>query len=451
MPSQKTQRKIGLLFLAYIAFISLGLPDGLLGVAWPSIRKEFALPLDSLGLLLAAATSGYLVSSFFSGKAMARLGVGGLLAASCLMTGLGLLGYTLVPAWWMILLLGIVAGMGAGAIDAGINTYIASEHSEDLMQWLHASFGVGITLGPIIMTTGINTFTSWRWGYTVVGVAQVSLAVCFALTASLWKREDTSHKTAEDRRLLDFKTSLRETLIQPSVWLSLVMFFLYTGIEMTLGAWAYTLLTESRGIAPQTAGLVAGSYWATFTIGRILAGLYTRRISNDTILKASLVLALTGALVVWWDPLPMIGVVGVALVGFAIAPIFPALVSGTSERVGARHGANTIGMQMSAAGLGGAAVPGLAGVLARNTSLEAIPVYLSALVAIMLGLYLLAARKKAKLTPAGMVEAYQPIDRRPAFQAYNKNKPSNKFIPPLSYGKGRWFSASGEGQTTQQE
>jgi fucose permease len=396
-PSQKTQRKIGLLFLAYIAFISLGLPDGLLGVAWPSIRREFGLPLDSLGLLLTAATLGYLTSSFFSGKVMARLGVGGTLAASCAATGLGLLGYTLAPAWWMILLLGIVAGLGAGAIDAGINTYIASEHSEGLMQWLHASFGIGVTLGPIIMTAGLNTFTSWRWGYEVVGIAQVSLAVCFALTASVWKRETAGKleavKTDEDKRLLDYKTPQRETLRQPRVWLSLLMFFLYTGIELTLGAWAYTLLTESRGIAPQTAGLVAGSYWATFTIGRILAGLYTRRVSNHTIVRVSLLLALAGAILLWWNPSQTVSLAGVAIVGFAVAPIFPALVSGTSARVTPRHAANTIGMQISAAGLGGAAIPSLAGVLARNISLEVIPVYLSALLATLFILYVLASRR----------------------------------------------------------
>ncbi len=391
MPSKKTQRKIGLILLAYIAFISLGLPDGLLGVAWPSIRKEFVLPLDSLGLLLAAATAGYLISSFFSGKVMARLGIGGTLAVSCLTTGLGLLGYTLAPAWWMIVLLGIVAGLGAGAIDAGINTYIASEHSEGLMQWLHASFGIGVTLGPIIMTAGLNAFSSWRWGYVAVGAAQVALAVCFGLTASIWKRETQGKAPAaeaeDSRRLLDYHTSQRATLSQGRVWLSLVIFFLYTGTELTLGAWAYTLLTESRGIAPQVAGLAAGSYWATFTVGRILAGLYTRKVSNDIILRVSFLLALAGAVLVWWNPSQGVSLAGVALVGFAIAPVFPALVSGTSERVGAEHAANTIGMQISAAGLGGAAVPGLAGVLARNISLEVIPIYLAALLAAMFILY----------------------------------------------------------------
>lgn len=391
----KTQRKIGLLILAYIAFISLGLPDGLLGVAWPSIRSTFGLQLDMLGTLLFASTLGYLTSSFFSGRVMARLGVGGLLATSCLMTGASLLGYTLVPVWGMFIALGIVAGLGAGAIDAGINTYIAAEHSDGLMQWLHASFGIGITMGPIIMTAGINAFQSWRWGYVVVGAAQIILAICFGLTASLWKRE-SAPETDTERKLLDYYTPLRETLLQPSVWLSMLLFFIYTGLELTLGHWSYTLLTESRGIAPQTAGLVTGSYWATFTLGRVLAGLYTRRISLNTLMRGSILLALIGAALLWWNPAPVVSLAGVALVGFAVAPIFPGLVSGTSARVSPKHAANTIGIQISAAGLGGALVPSLAGILAQNISLEIIPIYMVILFSVLLALYLLSMRRRGQ-------------------------------------------------------
>jgi fucose permease len=389
--AKKTQSQIGLLLLAYIAFISLGMPDGLLGVAWPSIRHDFSLPLDFLGIQMFASTAGYLTSSFFSGRIMARLGVGGLLALSCFLTASSLIGYTLAPVWGMIVALAAVAGLGAGAIDAGINTYIASEHNERLMQWLHASFGVGITLGPIIMTAGLSAFGAWRWGYTVVGITQMILAACFGLTAKLWKRD--SAPAEADRRLLDYKTSLRETLRQPSVWLSLLLFFLYTGTELTLGAWAYTLLTESRGIAPQLAGLWTGSYWGAFTVGRILAGVFTHRISLNTLLRGSILLALAGAVLLWWNPAPWVSLAGVAITGFAIAPIFPGLVSGTSARVSPKYAANTIGFQISAAGLGGAGIPALAGVIAASTTLEAIPLYLVILLAGLFGLYQLAARK----------------------------------------------------------
>lgn len=381
----RPQSKVGLILLAYIAFISLGLPDGLLGVAWPSIRATFTLPLDSLGLLFITGTTGYLTSSFFSGRLMARLGVGGLLAVSCAMTGAGLIGYTLAPAWWVMVALGIVVGLGAGAIDAGLNTYIAANHGEGLMQWLHASFGVGITLGPIIMTTGLNLFGAWRVGYVVVGTAQLLLAASFALTRSRWKQAPTAEH--ETRKLTDYKTPLRETLRQATVWLSLALFFIYVGIEVGLGHWAYSLLTESRHIAPQVAGLMAGSYWGTFTLGRILAGLYTKRIGVHTLVRLSLLGALLGALLLWLNLGEAVSLLGVAVVGFAVAPIFPGMVSGTRDRVGAHHAANTIGMQIGAAGLGGALLPGLAGILARQISLEVIPIYLAVLITGLLILY----------------------------------------------------------------
>lgn len=389
---------VGLVALAFIAFISLGLPDGLMGVAWPSVRAEFKQPLDSLGYMLVAAMIGYMTSSFISGKIMARLGVGGLLAASCALTGGSLLGYTLAPGWPVMVALAVFAGFGGGAIDAGINTYIATHFKESLMQWLHASFGVGITLGPIIMTVGLNNTGMWRTGYWVVGTAQVLLAVCFVLTASMW-RNGTSTRVEGERKLTDYRTPMQETLREPRAWLSILLFFLYTGMEVILGNWAYSLLTESRGIAPQVAGFWTGSYWFTFTVGRVLAGLYANRIGGRKLVAGSLMLALAGALLLWWNPSNTVSLIGVATVGFAIAPVFPALVSLTADRVGAKHAANTIGMQISAAGLGGSVLSSLAGVLARRISLEVIPIYLSGLAAVLLTIFLtsiLLSRRQVK-------------------------------------------------------
>lgn len=391
--TSRARANFGLIFLAYIAFISLGLPDGLLGVAWPSMRSDFGRSLDSLGLLLITGISGYLTASFLSGHLVARLGVGWLLALSCCATGASLLGYTLVPSWWMLLALGVVGGLGAGAIDAGINTYVAANHGEGLMQWLHASFGIGVTLGPIIMTTGINLFGTWRLGYTMVGVAQVALGICFGLTASLWKGNTTTSDREEDWRLTDYTTPLGSTLRQPRAWLSILLFFLYTGVELSLGHWAYTLLTESRGIAPEVAGFWAGSYWGMFTVGRVLAGMYAGRIGAHALLRGSLAAALLGTALLWRAPNDLASLLGLAITGFAIAPIFPALVSGTRLRVGAHHAANTIGMQIGAAGLGGAVLPGIAGVLAERTTLEAIPLYLTILVAVLITLYEVSMRR----------------------------------------------------------
>lgn len=390
----KSYPKIGLVILAYIAFVALGMPDGLLGVAWPSIRASFSIPLDAIGMLLTAAMAGYMTSSFLSGPVVTRIGVGRVLAASCAMTGVALLGYTIVPEWWMMVLLGVVAGLGAGAIDAGLNTYVAAHFSEGLMQWLHASWGIGITLGPIIMTIGLTSFNSWHVGYRVVAGFQFVLAACFVLTMAMWDQKANSVEE-EPKKLTDYKTPMSETLRQPRVWISISLFFMYVGAEAALGIWTYTLLTESRGINPTVAGFWAGSYWATFTIGRIVAGLFAKRAGVNLLITGGLVGALLGAVLLVWNPSQIMNLVAVALIGFSIAPIFPAMMSGTSQRVGEHFAANTIGMQMAATGLATAVIPGLMGVFARQVSLEIIPICMAVVFASLFGLYMLAVRSGA--------------------------------------------------------
>jgi fucose permease len=386
--------QLGLILLAYIAFVALGLPDGLLGVGWPSIRANFSIPLDAIGMFLIAGVSGYMTSSFLSGYLLSRLGVGRILAASCLLTGVALIGYTLVPQWWMMVLLGVFAGLGAGAIDAGLNTYVASHFGEGLMQWLHASWGVGITIGPILMTLGLTAFNSWRFGYQVVGGFQIALAAGFVLTLSLWSRNQVTAGSESEKKLTDYKTPMRETLRQPAVWLSMLLFFFYVGGETSLGTWTYTLLTESRGVDTTLAGFFAGSYWFTFTIGRIAAGMVARRVGVNRLVMGGLVGALLGAILLIWNPSEIANVVAVAMIGLSIAPIFPAMMSGTRLRVGDHFAANTIGMQMAATGFGMAVIPSLMGVLAQRISLEVIPVCLLAVYAFLFGFYLLAMKSK---------------------------------------------------------
>ncbi|RIK25304.1 MAG: MFS transporter [Chloroflexi bacterium] len=383
---------LGIILLAYVAFIALGLPDGLIGVGWPSIRADFSIPLDAIGLFLAAFVAGYMISSFLSGGLLARMGVGRMLAASCFLTGTALIGYTLVPQWGMMVALGVFAGLGAGAIDAGLNTYVAAHFGEGLMQWLHASWGIGVTIGPILMTFGLTTLHTWRFGYRAVGVFQIALAACFVLTLAMWNNNRSSASSETKARLTDYQTPMRETLMQPRVWLSVLLFFLYVGAEGGLGTWTYTLLTESRAVDPALAGFFAGSYWFTFTIGRIVAGLVANRMGVDRLVLGGLVGALLGAGLLIWNPSELANVAAVAIIGLAIAPIFPGMMSGTRVRVGDRHTANTIGMQMTATGFGTAVIPSLMGVLARQATLEVIPVCLLAVYAGLLGVYLLATR-----------------------------------------------------------
>jgi fucose permease len=347
-------------------------------------------------MLITAAVTGYLTSSFLSGPLLTRLGVGKLLAISCALTGVGLIGYTLAPSWWIMVLLGVMAGLGAGAIDAGLNTYVAANFGVGLMQWLHACYGIGVTLGPIIMTIAITTQNSWRLGYRVVGIFQLALAICFTLTLPLWNHKEAPIGSEEPRRLTDYKTPLIKTLAQPTVWLSILLFFLYVGAEVSMGTWAYTLLVESRNIPPEAAGLLVSSYWAAFTVGRVLAGLYARRVGVNLLVLGGLVAALLGAVLLWWNPSTVANLLSPPLIGLAIAPIFPALISGTSQRVGTHNAANTIGVQMAASGLGTAVIPSLMGVLARQFSLEVIPACLIVLYAGLLGLFTLALKVGSK-------------------------------------------------------
>ncbi len=397
--NEAPRSKINVLLLSYIAFIMVGLPTGLLGVAWPTMRTDFALPLDAMGLLLISSTVGYFLASFFIARLISRFGIGSLLIFSSLASAVTFFGYPLAPAWSVIVAIGTLGGFGGGVLDAGLNTYLAAEYKESEMQWLHAFFGIGATLSPIIMTASLSLFSSWRPGYVFVGLLMVIIGGAFWFTHSTWKApkkisEASTESGAEGRGLMDYQTSVWESLRHPQTWVGILLFLLYTGAELTLGNWTYTLFTESRGISPQVAGIWAGGFWAIFTIGRILGGLYAHRVRLNTLMIGAMSLALAGSILFWWNPLPMVGVLGVFVVGFAMAPIFPGLVSSTSRRVGEHHAANTIGIQMSAASLGGALLPALAGFLAQRISLETIPVMLVVSLLGMFILYMLSTRVK---------------------------------------------------------
>ena len=263
----------GLMVLAFTAYIPLGLPDGLLGVAWPSMRHDFSLDHDSFGALMIALTAGYLTSSFFGGRLMAHFRLGILLTASTFSAGIALLGYSAAPYWWMIVIAAVAAGLGGGGIDVTLNNYVASNHGDDLMQWLHASYGVGATMGPVIMTAAIALSGSWRSGYLLVGLLQLALMISFLLTISMWEKQDKSSAASHRKNHLSSRDiTMRTTLRNPRVWLSIFLFFIYMGVEVAFGAWSYSLLTESRGVSAKLAGYWVGSFWGIFTMGRISRG-----------------------------------------------------------------------------------------------------------------------------------------------------------------------------------
>jgi fucose permease len=397
----KTPRQLALVGIIFIAFIALGMPDGLLGVGWPSIRTGFGVPLDSLGLLLFTSMSGYLLSSFFSGAIERRLGVGKVLIVSCLLTGLGLLGYTVVPQWWMMVALGLLAGLGAGGIDSNLNAYVAGNYGAGLMQWLHASYGIGVTTGPLLMTYFLTNTTQWRPGYLVVGGFQLVLALVFFFSLSLWPKHSRGAKQVAEgeSKHHSSRPTLLQTLKKGSTIIGLLQFFIYTGCEVSLGIWAFSLLTEGRGVAPNLAGLITGSFWGFFTIGRMLGGLLAYKINMSKLVMGALILALSGAILLALSQTPSLSLIAVSLIGFAYAPIFPGLVTATEVRVGKKHLGNAVGMQMASAGLGGTMITSLVGILARQFGLNIVPFILVALITTLIVIVYFASHMKAKEEP----------------------------------------------------
>ena len=360
-----------LVCLAYTAFISLGLPDGLTGVAWPSIRATFDLPLDALGALITTATVGYLVSSFSSGRIVARIGVGWLLVLSCLATAISLLGYWGAPLWAVMVGLGLLLGLGGGAIDAGLNTYAAENFSARTVNWLHASFGLGAAIGPILMSGVISAGRSWRLGFLIVGVAQLLLAGCFLLTRKRWRAHP------EDGHPVPTASApLTRTLGLTSAWLSMLLFFLYTGLELCAGQWLYTLLTEARGMQPAPAGIWVSVYWGSLGVGRLLSGVIVAHITVRTLLRLCMFGAMLAVVLLWLHLAPWLSFIAIALLGLSLAPMFPSLISLTPARMGPAHTANAVGFQITAAMSGGAALVGGFGLVADRLGLETLGPFL---------------------------------------------------------------------------
>lgn len=355
-----------LLVLAYLAFISLGLPDTVTGVAWPGVRETFGLRQSGLGLISIALGCGYVLSSFLGGTLTQRLGVGWLLSLSSLLVALAMFGEAFTPWWLLFLAFTIILGLGSGAIDAGINAYVASRFNSRHVNWLHACYSLGATIGPLIMTAAFVGLGSWRTGYAIVGALTIALTTAFLFTHRLW---DVSAAAEASNAPLPIQQALRH----PLVWLQVLIFFIYTGLELMVGNWCFTVLTESRNVAAQSAGIIAAGYFGSIGAGRVIFGMVTERIGVDRLLRIVTVTALIGAaLFAFASPLAL-SLAGLFLLGFSLAPIFPCLMSRTPARLGHAYAAHAVGFQVSAATVGSAGMSALAGVLAVRLGLESIP------------------------------------------------------------------------------
>ena len=363
MISKIENRRI--ILIAFLMFVGLGLSAGLLGVAWPYMQDEFNLELDAVSVLFLVQTIAYTLASFIIGRIMARMGSGTILVGGILILALSMFAIAASATWVLIVAFGLIAGFGSGVIDAGLNLYVTTYHSAREMNWLHASFGIGITLGPLLMTYCALQL-KWQIGYAITGAVLVVILALLIVNRHLWRNEGFQSAENTPVRRAGFSQSLR----LPVLWFSMITFLAYVAMEIGIGQWAYTLLTQARGIAPEIAGPWVSIYWGVFTGGRILFGFVANRLDATRLLRGCLLGAVVGTFMFAWNPLPIIGSIGLIVVGFAEAPIFAMLMMTTPQRVGLEHAENGVALQMASVGLGSAILPGLIGTIGMHFGLE---------------------------------------------------------------------------------
>ncbi len=356
-----------LLVTAYLGFISLGLPDTLIGVAWPSVRDFFGKQQSDIGWIFFGAGASYFVSGLLTGKLLKSFGIGLLLGVSSLLVAASALGYSAAPVWTLFAACSLLHGLGSGAIDAGLNHYVASHFSARHMNWLHACYGIGATLGPLIMTSMLVSLGSWRAGYAAVGSLLLLLTGLFIYTRKLW---DTRGETTDAPSEPEAAVSMRDAVKHGGVWAHIGLFFIYTGLEVTVGQWSFTVMTEARGMSKESAGMWVTIYWASIATGRVVFGFIIERLGIDRLLRLSMLAAVAGT-ALFAANLPF-SAAALALSGLGLASIYPCLMTRTPQRLGKARAAHAIGFQVSAAMVGAAVFPSACGWLAQSRGLEAV-------------------------------------------------------------------------------
>lgn len=370
------RRHLVLLVIIYIGFISLGLPDTVLGVAWDSMRRELGTPVYYAGFLTTLLTICSAVSAFFSGEILRRTGTGRLLMICGFVTGCSLLGYAFSPAFWCLLLFAIPLGFGQGAVDTGMNYYVARHYTSRDMSWLHCCWGLGASCGPGLVTLILASGGSWRWGYVTVGAIQLGLALLFSLTLGLW-----SDPEGGDEK----KTAFAEGTVRFCLrfWFCPLMMLLYCGIEFSMGLWVYQFLAGCRGFSAEAAGYAVAGYWGMLTAGRFLIGCVANRLGNRRQIRLSMVLSFTGALLLTVPGPAALILCAVGLIGFAFASFYPAMMHAAPERFDDVTASTVIGYQGGAAMLGAAVIPAAFGYLAARTTFALLPWFVAAVTVVI--------------------------------------------------------------------
>ena len=369
-----------LLSVIYISFISLGLPDSILGAAWPVMAGEFSAPLSYAGIISMIICFGTVISSLMSDLMTRKLGTGLVTAISVLLTAAALLGFSLSRNFIVLCFLAIPYGLGAGAVDAALNNYVALHYKSRHMSWLHCFWGLGATAGPYIMGLALQADLGWRSGYGIVSVIQFGLTFLLFVSLPIWKKR-TSPAEQTDSTPLGLKGAVKI----PGVKAIMFAFFGYSTLEATAGLWASSYLVNFRSVDPETAATFASLLFLGLTVGRFLSGFVADRVGDKNMIRAGLVgMGIGIVMILLPTKTDVFALAGLIMVGFGAAPIYPAIIHSTPSHFGAENSQAIVGIQMASAYCGSTFMPPLFGLIAQHIHIGLYPVFLLGALVIMI-------------------------------------------------------------------
>lgn len=381
-----------LLALIYISFISLGLPDSLLGSSWPVVQTEISVPISFAGIVSAAIFIGTIISSLFSDKLLHKFGAGKVTAVSGALTALGLFGFSVSNQFWMLILWAIPYGLGAGGVDAILNNYVALHYKAQHMSWLHCMWGVGASISPYIMSFALIQLDSWNWGYLIVAVIQAVLSVGVFISIPIWKKGcGDSNAQIDERasRALTFKEIFAINGATPCF----LMFFCYCSMELTTSLWASTYLVQKWGFTPEAAAGYASMFYLGITFGRFINGFLAMRLADRFLIRMGTAMVAVGIGLLFIPFHSVFALCGFAVIGLGCAPIFPCIIHMTPDVFGKDKSQAMIGVQMAFAYVGFLVMPPMFGVIAEKISISLLPVYQVILLAVLMGMHELVIKK----------------------------------------------------------
>lgn len=372
-----------LLSIIYLAFISLGLPDSLLGSAWPAMFQQFAVPVSYGGIVSMIIAFGTIFSSLQSDKLTKKLGPGGVTLFSVLLTAVALFGFSTSHSFFLICLWAIPYGLGAGSVDAALNNYVALHYASRHMNWLHCMWGIGASLGPYIMGFALARNGNWNTGYRYVAILQMVLTALLFLGLPLWKTNGPGKGEASGADKKDSPLSMRQVLNLPSAKAVMISFFCYCALEQTTGLWASSFLVLHWGLSPEAASGFASVFFIGITVGRGISGFLTMKRNDTQMIRLGQGLVLSGILLLMLPSGAVTALTGFLFIGLGCAPIYPCMIHSTPSRFGAEKSQAVIGMQMAFAYIGTCFMPPIFGFLAGESRSFLFPYYILAILILM--------------------------------------------------------------------